>query len=84
MTELCFGERRTSISNKQEKRKKVFLLDRVENFGLIIVLKRLRTTAFIKMFHGVLLPLVIVKKKKAGFSVLSKGALLTPAGRLRN
>ena len=62
MTELHFGERRTSISNNQENGKKVFLLDREENFGLIIVLKSLRTTAFIKMFHGVLPPLVIVKK----------------------
>ena len=48
-------------TSKKKGRKSSFW---IENFGLIIILKSLRTTAFIKMFHGVLPPLVIVKKKK--------------------
>lgn len=56
------GEQAFPTSKKNGR--KVFLLDRVENFGLIIVLKSLRTTAFIKMFYGVLLSPVIVKKSR--------------------
>lgn len=54
-------------TSKKKGRKSSFW---IENFGLIIILKSLRTTAFIKMFHGVLLPLVIVKKKQASLRLV--------------
>lgn len=65
-----------------KKREESLPFGQSREFWVNIVLKRLRTTAFI-MFHGVLPPSLVIVKK-AGFSVLSKGALLTPAGRLRN
>lgn len=46
------------------KREESLPFGQSREFWVNIVLKRLRTTAFIKMFHGVLLPLVIVKKSR--------------------
>lgn len=45
----------------------------LENLGLITVLKILKTTVFIKPFHGILLPLVFIllEGKKKPCSILS-------------
>lgn len=90
MIEIHLGERKqtTFIKQKKKKRKPAFWTESkeiIENFGLIVVLKILKTTVSIKLFmeyyyHWCLFILLMEKSMLALCSVYWKGVLLTPAG----